>query len=267
MRTLFSYNVSPYAAKVRAILRYKGLAFDERIVHPLRRQELKRLSGQLLVPVLVDGTEVVADSTRIARFLDERYPGRPILPRDPALRARALLFEEWADEGLPRAVQPVRWLIPANFERTFARMRSAYPAGARDDLEFAAVRRFMAWDMNRKYGGRFGRPRPSKILNRLAEVVDLLDGALAETGWLAGPEPSVADFAAWGFLNFLDGLDGWETVKVRRRVARLVKALGAPGDEAPAAYDAEDAALIEASHHRRATQAEKRRLPLVDGKG
>jgi glutathione S-transferase len=262
MIRLFSYNVSPYVAKVRAILRYKGLAFEERIVDPFDRRELIRVSGQRLVPVIVDNGQAVSDSTRIARFLDEKYPQRPILPRDPALRARARLIEEWADEGLPRAVQAVRWLIPGNAVRTMALFRSAYPAGRVHDWKWAAIGRALELDMVRKYGGRFGRPRPSSVLNRLAEVLDLTDEALAETGWLAGPEPSVADFAAWGFLHFLDGLDGWETVKSRKRVLRLIRALAAeptrPGS--PDAYDSEDAAQLDARQHR---EAAKRRLPLL----
>jgi glutathione S-transferase len=259
---LFSYNVSPYAAKVRAILRYKRIGFEERVVHPLRRGELKRLSGQLAVPVLTDGEKVIADSTRIARYLDEKFPEPAILPADPALRARALLLEEWADEALTRVVQPVRWFL--NGKHTLALFRSAYPEGARIDLEWAAVSRFLKIDMRRKYGERFGAPPATEILARLAEVMDVFDGALAESGWLAGPAPSVADFAAWGPLHFLEDLDGWETVKARRRVARWLKELKPlTGDDRvaqPQAYDADDAALLDASQHRRATH---KKLPVL----
>lgn len=263
---LYSYNVSPYAAKVRAILRYKQLPFDERVLHPLRRGPLKKLSGQLGVPVLDDGGKVIADSTRIARHLEEAHPEPAIYPADPALRARALLLEEWADEGLARVIQPVRWFL--NEKHSFALFRSAYPAGRKQDLEWAAVSRFLRVDFRRKYGDRFGAPPASEILARLAEVCDLLDGALAESGWLAGPSPTVADFAAWGFMGFLEDLDGWETVKARRRVARWLKELKklAGDDRAPQAeaYDAEDAAMLDASQHRRATQSpQKKRLPVL----
>jgi glutathione S-transferase len=42
MLTLFSYNISPFAAKVRSVLRYKGVPFEERVVHPLERGEVMR---------------------------------------------------------------------------------------------------------------------------------------------------------------------------------------------------------------------------------
>jgi glutathione S-transferase len=249
MVTLYGYNVSPYAAKVRAVLAWKGIAFEEKLVHPARRGILKRLSGQIAVPVIVDGETVVADSTAIVRHLEERYPERPVYPADPALHARALLLEEWCDEGLPHAVQPVRWLMPENHARTMRLFRSAYPAGAVEDALFRIVGAVTRSKETRK----FGRARPTAIMNRLAEVLRYLDGALAETGFLAGPAPSVADFAAWGFLHLLDGLDGWETVKAHRRVIKMLKAV-APTDAAAAreeAYDASDQALLDASRLRR----------------
>lgn len=238
MLTLFSYNVSPYAAKVRAVLRYKSVPFEERLVHPLARGELIRLSGQNAVPVVADGKHVVADSTRIVAWLDARHPERPVLPRDPALRARALLIEEGFDEGLGHAVQPIRWLIPANARRTAARFRAAYGPGVVESARMALVSAVLRLDMRRKFGSRaLGAPPATALLARLGEVLDTVDAALAETGWLAGPAPSVADFALFGWLSQLDGLDGWEMVQARQRVAGLLQALAAPPEQASQVHE------------------------------
>jgi glutathione S-transferase len=35
---------------------------------------------------------------------------------------------------------------------------------------------------------------------------------------LCGAAPTAADFAAWGFIGLLDGLDGWETIKARKNL-------------------------------------------------
>jgi glutathione S-transferase len=236
MLTLFSYNVSPYAAKVRAVLAYKGVPFTERVVHPLERGEVVRLSQQVAVPIIDDGGTVVADSTRIVAYLDERYPSRPVIPRDAALRARALLLEECFDEGLSRTVQPVRWMIPANARRTAARFRSAYAAGFVEDVRMGLVSAVMRLDTRRKYGSRaLGAPPAATLLARLAELLDVVEAALADSGWLAGPTASVADFALYGWLVQLDGLDGWDLVTGRQRVARLMQTLAEPAQGAAAA--------------------------------
>ncbi len=249
MIALYTYNISPFSAKVRAILRWKLLPFEERIVHPLRRGFLKEQSGSLLVPMLVDGDgTVVTDSTAIARYIEEKYPARPIVPADPVLRARALLLEEWADEGLPKVVQGVRWFVGNNAKKTMAQFRSAYAPGLATDLIFKMVGAYMT-----RGHQRYRMPKSTDYLNRLAEVMRYLDGALAETGFLAGPAPSVADFAVYGFLSRLEGLDGWETIRAHRRVAKLLKSLMPEGKgDAPETYDAGDEAVIDASRLRRA---------------
>jgi len=226
MVTLFSYNVSPYAAKVRAVLGFKGVPFEERTVHPLARGEVVRRSRQNAIPIIDDGGTVVADSTRIVAYLDERYPARPVIPRDPALAARALLLEEGFDEGLAGTIQPVRWMIAANARRTAARFRSAYPAGFVDDVLMALVSAFLRLDMRRKFGSRaLGAAPAATLMGRLGELLDVVDAALANSGWLAGPAPSVADFALYGWLVQLDGLDGWHLVQSRQRVARFLQTI------------------------------------------
>src|SRR5262249_16451081 len=109
---LYSYNISPYAVKVRTALTYKGIAFSEQVVHPLRRGIVKQKSGQILVPVLEHDGRVVHDSTRILAYLDEKFPEKPILPADALLRGHARLLQEWAAECLRTVVPPVRCLSP-----------------------------------------------------------------------------------------------------------------------------------------------------------
>lgn len=59
------------------------------------REPVEQVSGQGLVPVLVDGGQVVVDSMAIVRHLEERWPDPPLYPRDPARRAELLVFIDW----------------------------------------------------------------------------------------------------------------------------------------------------------------------------
>ena len=53
------------------------------------------MSGQSLVPVLVDGGTVIHDSPVIMRWLDERFPQAPLWPADEARRAEVDVFIDW----------------------------------------------------------------------------------------------------------------------------------------------------------------------------
>ena len=98
---LHQFRHSAFCEKVRLILAFKGLTATLVEVSPgLGQLELFRISGQRQVPVLVDGGEVIADSTAIALHLEERHPLPPLLPADPVVRARILLLEDWADTTL-----------------------------------------------------------------------------------------------------------------------------------------------------------------------
>ena len=59
-------------------------------------------------------------------------------------------------------------------------------------------------------------------------------------------------------VHFLEGLDGWETVKVRRRVVRLLRALEEPAPKPQESEEADHAAMADARRLR-----EKKRLPVV----
>lgn len=111
---LYSGPLSLFTAKVRIALAEKGLAYERIEVewNPRDRYlphhpEVAALNPRGQVPVLVDGEVVVYDSTLILIHLEETHPDTPLLPDDPAGRARARQFEALADEILFPAVWDV----------------------------------------------------------------------------------------------------------------------------------------------------------------
>jgi glutathione S-transferase len=90
----------PYShncVKVRRALELKGLPFETEDIAPAERKSVLAQSGQRRVPVLIDGGRAVVESTAILLYLEERYPEKALLPREPSLRAECLLLEDWAD--------------------------------------------------------------------------------------------------------------------------------------------------------------------------
>jgi glutathione S-transferase len=90
-RVPFSTNVE----RVALAAGHKGIRIDWVDVDPDDRAPVEAVSGQPLVPVLVHGDEVVADSPRILEWLEERVPEPPLYPREPAQRAAATVFVQW----------------------------------------------------------------------------------------------------------------------------------------------------------------------------
>ncbi|MFL5937483.1 MAG: glutathione S-transferase family protein [Gaiellaceae bacterium] len=74
---------------------HKGIEVEWIEISYEDRSEVERVSGQSLVPVLVEGETVLHDSPVIMRWLDERFPQAPLWPADEARRAEVDVFVDW----------------------------------------------------------------------------------------------------------------------------------------------------------------------------
>ena len=98
-RVLYQFPLSHYSEKSRWNLDAKGLDYQCRSLVPgPHLLTARRLAGQSTLPILRDGNRIIGDSTRIAIYLDERYPEHRLLPSQPTELARVLALEALADE-------------------------------------------------------------------------------------------------------------------------------------------------------------------------
>ena len=107
MIRLYRFAYSTNVERVTLALAHKGIEYESVWVDPADRSEVMRVSGQELVPVVEIGGEVVADSTRIVRRLEEIQPEPPLYPADAARRAELHMFEDWFNlvwKGPPNAI-------------------------------------------------------------------------------------------------------------------------------------------------------------------
>ena len=79
--------------KVRVALGFKDIPYTFHTIDPADREEILRLSGQRLTPILVHGDRVLFDSAAILRYLEANFRGRPPL-------FGTSLVEQWAIEDL-----------------------------------------------------------------------------------------------------------------------------------------------------------------------
>ena len=93
-RIPFSTNVE----RVALAIAHKGVTVEWIDVDPVDRSPVREVSGQELVPVLVDGELVLHDSPRILEHLEQRFPEPPLFPRDPARREELRSFLDWFNQ-------------------------------------------------------------------------------------------------------------------------------------------------------------------------
>jgi len=93
--TLYSYWRSTAAYRVRIALNMKDLQYRTKAVHLVRDggeqhgRDYTVINPQRLVPSLDLDGEYYGQSLAIMELLEERFPEPPLLPADPAARARA----------------------------------------------------------------------------------------------------------------------------------------------------------------------------------
>jgi glutathione S-transferase len=158
---------APYSTNVERValaLAHKGLEAESTVIDYSDRSAVIEVSGQGLVPVIVDDGEVIADSTRILRHLERRYPDPPLFPSDPARRAEMDVFCEWFDEVWKAAPNQIETLLE----------EGESPGGEEVGAE----------------------------AERMAAHLDLFEQLLAGGDHLLGQGPSAADFAAFPFLKY-----------------------------------------------------------------
>jgi glutathione S-transferase len=92
---VYSVPFSTNCERVALAAAYKGLAVDWHEVPYDDRSEVLAVSGQELVPVLVDDGLVLHDSPAILRWLEQQHPDPPLWPSERARRAEVDVFVDW----------------------------------------------------------------------------------------------------------------------------------------------------------------------------
>lgn len=100
---VYSTPFSTNCERVALAAAFKGLTIEWFEVPYDDRSAVEEISGQSLVPVLVDDDVVLPDSPAILRRLEEGYPDPPLWPADPARRAEADVFVDWFNHVWKRA--------------------------------------------------------------------------------------------------------------------------------------------------------------------
>jgi glutathione S-transferase len=188
MHRLYQFATSPFCAKIRKILDYKGLDYEVIEVDYLERKELLAASGQLMVPALtMPSGATIVDSDEIAMALEEHYPEPTIFPH--GWRGVHLALARYLDTELEDAL--FRAALP--FE-----LRHFACQGRDHEALYRLLR-------ERKYGAGFCDQMirdHHENRDRAFQLLAPLDDSFVERAFLLG-RIGYADFALYGQLTLL----------------------------------------------------------------
>ena len=106
MLTIYSVPVAVYAAKLRILLRHKGIPFEQLTPPGGYGSDAYRAivpSGN--IPAMIHNGFMLSDSEAIAEYLEEAFPDMPMLPETTHNRAKAREFSRSHDTRLEPAVR------------------------------------------------------------------------------------------------------------------------------------------------------------------
>lgn len=103
--TLYSGRLSMFGAKVEIALREKGVEFELVMVpfdnnrgYDPKHPEVLRINPKHQVPVLIDGTVELFDSTQIFEYIEDRWLEPGLWPHAVSARAASRKLEHCSDE-------------------------------------------------------------------------------------------------------------------------------------------------------------------------
>lgn len=196
---LYHFPPSPYSMRARIVLAEKGIPWEGRVLNIIREKNYEpsyvKLHPGAVVPMLGVGDEIVVESDRIVRFLEERYPEPSLTPTDEAERAR---MEEWYARAMAFSLERIH---AATMTRASV-MLDAFALGRRvkrlealarkhPDLEAAYTAK--AADIARKHENAARPITRAEAIAEVEAVLDRMESELAKHPWLAGSTYSLAD--------------------------------------------------------------------------
>jgi glutathione S-transferase len=186
---LHHYPNSPFAEKIRALLGFKGVAWQS-VAQPdiMPKADLQALTGGYRrIPVLQIGADVYCDTSLIVQVIERMYPTPSMYGTGNAGAIDTIA--QWADDTLFWAA------MGYNFKGAAALFANRTPEAA------AQAAKAFAEDRSAMFGG-VARQRPNDATGAYKLYLQRISSMLGTHDFLFGAVPTLADFACYHPLWF-----------------------------------------------------------------
>jgi glutathione S-transferase len=182
-------DASPFVMKGEMLLKLAGLPYQKNT-----KGFNKAPKGKL--PYIEDNGTIVADSTLIRLYLEQKYS----IQFDRALSERergiAWAVDKMLEDHLYWALVYWRWMIDANFDRGPRNFFKRAPAIIRPFVVKMVRKNVRA----RLHGHGLGRHTEAEMTAMASRALDSLSQILGDNKYLMGNEPCGADATAFAFI-------------------------------------------------------------------
>ena len=204
---------SPYTQKMVAMLRYRRIPYAVTWGQP--EQFCDELGIEKPKPIFMptflfegdDGLKAECDSTPIIRRLEEMYPGRSVLPDDPALAFVDYLIEDFGDEWCTKFMFHFRWYPEADADNA----GTLLPLGMDVSMPQEAHQQFKHFITDRQVGRLYvvgSNDTTAPVIDAsYRRFLAAMEAHLANQKFMLGNRPGAGDFSLHGQLTQLVGFD------------------------------------------------------------
>jgi GSH-dependent disulfide-bond oxidoreductase len=189
--TLYHWEPNANSGKPMLALMEKGVAFDSHYLDLLGFDQHQpgylAINPQGTIPAMTHGGRVLTESTAIMEYVDEAFPGPPLMPARAADRWRVRWWMKLLDQWLGPSFSMIGWKV---FVGPAVRSRDPEVLKAAIDRIPLPERR-VAW--RKAIYGLFSDAEMQESQRRVELGIRLLEEALSKRAWLASDQFSLAD--------------------------------------------------------------------------
>ncbi|MBW2315157.1 MAG: glutathione S-transferase [Deltaproteobacteria bacterium] len=202
---------SPYSRKLRAILRYRRIAYTWVTRGTPEAKALPKPKVQLLPQLILPGPdgapEARTDTTPLIRELEKMYSGRSVVPSDPVIAFLDALVEDYGDEWLTKCMFHYRWAYAADIDKAARILPRWFASEMPEETAVAMGQQFAERQIERLWVVGSNETTGPVIEASYHRLLGCLDARLTGSRFVMGARPGSADFALYGQLTQLATFD------------------------------------------------------------